>query len=467
MELIIVFFKYTFMKKKIKSVNPFTEEVNWEFELLEKQDLDNIINTSHKAYLKWKNTPNSEKKNLFLRLADEIEKDIDECSRLQTIEMWMLYSDSKSWMTWTSNLIRWFANNFEDILKEKEFDSDSIKGKQIYDPIWVIFWIAPWNFPFNQLLRAAVPNILAWNTQIYKHSSNVPMCAEKIQELFDKAWFPKWVYTNVFVSSSLSEYIISNKYIAWVNLTGSEWAWSAVWALAWKYLKPSVLELGWNDAFVVCESDNLDWVVELAASARVRNGWQACNCSKRFIVLEKYYDEFCDKLSKTMGNLVVWDPMLSDTQLQPLSSMWAVEEIERQVEKAVNSWAKLLTWWNKLDMKGYFMSPTVLCDVTPDVSSFNEEIFWPVASVIKSKSIEESIDLANSTDFWLSAVVFWDDYEQLKQVASKLEWWMIFINQKAGSKAFLPFGWVKKSWYGKENWPDWLKAFTNKKVVLY
>ncbi len=241
----------------LKSINPYTEELNAEFETLWVEAVNEKIAIAHDAYLEWKKVPKAERKELFLKLADELEKDIDECARLETIEMWMLNHVSKAGLEKTANLIRWFANNFEEILGEKDYESEWMKVKEMYDPIWVIFWIAPWNFPFNQLLRAAVPNILAWNTQVYKHSSNVPMTAIKIEELFDKAGFPKWVYTNLFVSSSLSEDIISNKYIAWVNLTWSEKAWEVVWSLAWKYLKPSVLELGWNDAFVVLEDSDM------------------------------------------------------------------------------------------------------------------------------------------------------------------------------------------------------------------
>jgi len=451
----------------LKSVNPYTLEINWEFELLNETQIDEKIKTAHKTFLEWETLPKTEKKKLFLNLAEVLEKDIDECSKLETIEMWMLNHVSKAWLQATANLIKWFANNFEKILEDKDFDSDWLKWKQIYEPIWVIFWIWPWNYPFNQILRAAVPNILAWNTQIYKHSSNVPMCALKIEELFKKAWFPEWVYTNIFVSSSKSEYIISNKLIAWVNLTWSENAWKAVWSLAWKYLKPSVLELWWNDAFVVCETSNLDKLIDWAIKWRTKNWWQACNASKRFIVLEKYYTEFCEKFAKKMESLKLWDPMNKNTELQPLVSEQAIVDIEKQIERAVKSWAKILTWWKRINWKWFFFEPTVLVNITETTSSFNEEIFWPVASIIKSSNIEESIKLANSSDFWLSACIYWDNTEQLKQIAWKLDWWMIFINQTAWSKASLPFWWIKKSGYGKENWPDGLKAFVNKKVILY
>lgn len=451
---------------KLQSINPYTEELNGEFETLSLDEVNEKIDIANKAYLFWKNTSSEYKKDLFLKLADVLEKDIDECSKLETIEMWMLNHSSKAWLQKTANLIRWFANNFEEILKEKTYKSEWFKVKEMYDSIWVIFWIAPWNFPFNQLLRAAVPNILAWNTQVYKHSSNVPMIAIKIEELFKKAGFPQWIYTNLFVSSRLSEDIISNKFIAWVNLTGSEYAWSSVWSLAWKYLKPSVLELGGNDAFLVLEDSNLDLVIESAVNARMRNWWQACNSSKRFLVPSRIYDDFVERYTKAMSELVIWNPMDEKTQVQPLSSKKAIEEIEKQVEKAVSSWAKLMTWWKILDRKWFFFPPTVLVDVTKEVSSYNEEIFWPVASVMKYENIEEAIELANWTDFWLSAVVFWNDEKKAIEVWKKLEWWMVFINSIAWSKASLPFGWVKKSGYGKENWPDWLKAFTNKKVIV-
>lgn len=451
----------------LQSINPYTEELNGEFETLTLEQVHEKIEKAYQAYWTWKDTPNAYKKELFLNLANELEKDIEECARLETIEMGMLNHISKAGLEKTVHLIRWFANNFEEILKERVYETEWLKVKEVYDPIWVIFWVAPWNFPFNQLLRAAVPNILAWNTQIYKHSSNVPMIALKIEELFVKAGFPEGVYTNVFVSSSLSENIIAHKFIAWVNLTGSESAWSAVWSLAGKYLKPSVLELGGNDAFLVLENSDMQRVVDLAINGRMRNGWQACNASKRFLVPSGMYQEFLEKYKIAMESLVIWDPMDVKTQLQPLATKKAVLDIEKQVSKAVSTGARLITGWKKLERKWCFFSPTLLADVTPSVSSFHEEIFGPVASVIQYETISQAIELANGSDFWLSAVVVGNDENEAIEVAKKLQWGMIFVNMIAWSRASLPFWWVKKSGYGKENGPDGLKAFTNKKVVVY
>jgi len=456
------------MAKKIQSINPYNGELNGEKNIIWEQEVDQIIDQAHTAYLEWKTTSFEDRKAYFYTLADVIEKDLDECARLQTIEMWMLLSDSKAGMQGTANLIRWFADNTEEVLWDKEFEtSEGIKWLEKMDPLGVIFGIAPWNFPFNQLLRAAVPNMLAGNTQIYKHASNVPLCAEKIQDLFDKAHFPKWVYTNLFISSSLSEHIISNPKIAGINLTGWERAGSSVWALAWKYIKPCVLELWGNDAFIVCDTNNLDAIIEQAVLWRIRNGWQACNGSKRFVVLDKYYDEFCEKYTQKMQALKLWDPLDILTKLQPLANKSAIQEVDRQVQKAIETWAKLLTGWKYVEPEGCFYEPTVLADITPNVSSFHEEIFGPVASIIKSKNIEESIEIANNSDFGLSATVFWDNEVQLRDVAKQLTGWIIYINSRASSKASIPFGWVKKSWIWKENWPEGLKAFTNKKVIIY
>ncbi len=452
---------------KIQSINPYNEELNAEFETISKNEIDRKIDIAENAYLSWKDLSKSEKKELFLNLALVIEEEKEELAKLEMIEMGMLYSYSLAWLWNTTLLIRWFANNFENILKDEEYETQWMQVKTQYDPIWVIFWIAPWNFPFNQVLRAAIPNILAWNTVVYKHASNVPLCWQKIEEVFIKAWFPIWIYQNIIVSSSDSEYIISKKEIAWINLTWSEWAWRSIWGLAWKYLKPSVLELGWNDAFIVCDSSNLDNLALEAVKARISNNGQKCNSSKRFIVRESQYDEFCVHFTKHMKNLVIWDPLDSKTEVWPMAKKDLVEEIDSQVKKTISEWARLLCGWKKLDRKWFFYAPTVLAWVTPKMTSYKEEIFGPVASIIKVSDLDEAIEIANNSDFWLCGCVYWDNPEQTRYVASKIETWMVFINKPSWSKASLSFGWVKKSWYWKENWPEWLKAFTNKKVIVY
>lgn len=447
------------------SQNPYTGDINKTFETVSNEQLTTLIEKAHNAYISRKTTPTTKKKELFLRMADILDERIDAYAKIETIEMWRLYGLAQNGLKGTANLIRWFANNFETILANEPIDTEWMTWHIQYDPIGVIYWVAPWNFPFNQLLRAAVPNILAGNTQLYKHSSNVPMCLEAIQALFDDAGFPEGVFTALYITSSQSEQIIAHPAVQWVNLTGSEDAGSAIGALAGKYLKRSVLELWGNDAFVVLDHTDTDAIVAQATACRLSNGWQRCNSSKRFIILEKYYDKFVEKFADFMSKQTVGDPMDPNTQVPPMSSARLVQDIHAQVTKTIAEWGKLLTGWVILDAEKNLYAPTVLA-VDQTMTSWKEEVFWPVASVMKAKDIAEAIVLANTSDFWLSAVVYGDDIAQCKQVAVQLEWGMIFINQPPGSKASLPFGWVRKSGYGKENGPDGLKAFTNRKVVL-
>lgn len=452
----------------ITSKNPYNWEINWTVETLTDEQLVAVIDQAHEAYLSWKETSFEERKNLFLKMADIIDEERKDISQRTTREMWMLQWTSQKILVWTANLIRWYANNAERILSDEPFSHDWLTGKYTYDSLGVIFWIAPWNFPYNQLLRAAVANIMAGNTSVYKHASNVPFCAWKIQELFDKAWFPQGVYTTLYMSSSQSETVIAHKHIRWVNLTWWERAWSAIGALAWKYLKPSVLELWWNDAFVLLDHENTEAIAAQAVTCRLSMlWWQRCNSSKRFIILDKHYDAFVAYLKKHMELQVIWDPMDPATLMPPLARKDLVDEVHDQVQRTIADGATLITGWEFLWDSWQFYAPTILGDVTPAMTSFKEEIFGPVATVIRSSSVEESIALANWSDFWLSAVVFGDDIEQCKEVADKLEWWMVFVNNPAGSKASLPFWWVKKSWYWKENWPEGLRAFTNKKAVIH
>ena len=227
------------------------------------------------------------------------------------------------------------------------------------------------------------------------------------------------------------------------------------------------MELWGNDAFIVANTTNLQKVAEEWVKARVSNNWQKCNSSKRFIVMEKHYDEFLKYFVDYTNSLVVWDPSNPETQVWPLAREDLVEEIDKQVQKTIGEWARLLAWWKKVWVKWFFYAPTVLADVTSEMTSYKEEVFGPVASIIKVKDLEDAVKVANNSDFWLCSSVYWDDEKELIEIASKIETWMVFINKPAWSKASLPFGWVKKSGYGKENWPEWLKAFNNKKVIVY
>lgn len=452
---------------KLQSINPHNGNILAEYETFSDEIIEQKINKAHETFLTWRETSFKERKELFYKLADEIENNIDELAELQTLEMGMLLTSSKKWLLSTVSLTRWFADNAQQILADEEFEREGEQGKFMYDSIGVIFGIAPWNFPFNQVLRAAIPNTIAGNTTVYKHASNVPQCAARIEKLFLDAGFPQGVYTNMFISSWKSERVLSNKYITGTNLTWSEWAGSAVGWLAGKYLKPSVLELWWNDAFIVATNNRIKEIAYAAMKARIANNGEKCNSSKRFIVPEIYYDDFIRYAKEAMEWFKLGNPMLEEIDLGPLARPDLRDEVDGQVQKTIAEWARCITGGKKLEGVGNYYQATILADVTSEMTSYNQEVFGPVATIIKVKDLDEAVRVANDSDFGLCGCVYGDNQAELRDIASRVHTGMMFINKPAGSRASLPFWGVKNSWYGKENGPDGLKAFVNKKVVLY
>lgn len=450
---------------KIQSINPYNNELNAEFDTLTNEELESKIQLAQESFCEWKNVSNLEKKELFLKLASILLENKEELAKLNVIEMWMTYKNALSDISKSSAGIEWFANNFEEILQDRKITEGGLDGKIIYEPLWVLYSVAPWNFPFNQVFRNAIPNILAWNTVLNKHASNVPMVAQKIEELFLEAGFSKWVFQNLFITPDMSEYIISHGLVRGTNITGWETAGRSIWSFAWENLKPSLLELGGSDPFLVLENNNLDRIIGDAVKARLWNSGQKCNSAKRFIVLEKYYDEFCEKFSKQMSEQKVWDPMDESTVVGPLAKQSLVDEIEWQVQDSIDAWSRLLTGWKRWE--GNLFPPTVLSDVTPGMRVFDEEVFGPVAPVVKAQDINHAIELANMSQFGLGCSLYGDDIDSLKSIVSKIEAWNVCINKIVTSYPFLPYGWIKHSWYGKELWENGLKAFVNEKVVIY
>jgi len=450
-----------------KIINPSNEEILYEYDYINRKELDKKIKKANIAYKSWKNTSYKERKQKFKKLASLMLDNKEELAKLDTLEMWMLYSGALWDVSKTATWISYVADIFEKWIKPIKFSEWWISWKRVFEPIWVLYSISPWNFPYNQVFRNATSNIIAWNVILSKHASNVVWVARKIEELFLQAGFPEGVYQNIEISSSESEYIISHNFIKWVNITGWDRAWRAVWELAWKNLKPSILELGWIDPFILIDTKNLDQTIKLAQTWRLSSCGQKCNSSKKFIIVEKYYDEFCNKLADSFSKLKIWDPFEKDTIIWPVASLWAIKELEKITENAIKDWAKLLTWGKRKDIKWYYFEPTIICNVEVENSLFDTETFGPIASVIKASDKNHAIELANNSKFWLTACIISDDIKTFEEVAEKLETWNVFHNKIPTSYPFLPYGWVKNSWYWKELWERWIKNFCNEKVIVY
>jgi len=334
-------------------------------------------------------------------------------------------------------------------------------------PIGVIFGVEPWNFPYYQLARVAGPHLMAGNTLVIKHAGCVPQCAIAFEKLFIDAGAPVGLYTNLLISHEQSDKVIDDPRIKGVALTGSVPAGRSIAARAGQNLKPSSMELGGSDAFIVLEDADLEHTIPWALWGRMYNTGQTCCAAKRFIVVDKIADKFLEKFSAALSGLKAGDPLDEKTTLGPLSTESALVQLLAQVDSAVAHGARVLIGGKRVDRPGSFMQPTILTDVTPKNPAFRDEFFGPVAMFFRVKDEDEAIALANDSDFGLGGSVFTKDIERGRRVASRVDTGMMFINNISWSDAELPFGGIKDSGYGRELGDMGIQEFVNKKLVRY
>jgi succinate-semialdehyde dehydrogenase / glutarate-semialdehyde dehydrogenase len=331
----------------------------------------------------------------------------------------------------------------------------------------VIFCVEPWNFPYYQLARVAGPHLMAGNTIVVKHAGNVPQCALAFEALWEEAGAPIGLYTNLFISHDQSNIVVDDPRIKGVALTGSVEAGRSLAARAGQNLKPSSMELGGSDAFIVLEDADIDQTIKWAVWGRMYNDGQTCCAAKRFIIVEPLADVFLEKFQTALEALKPGDPLDEKTTLGPLSSQGALLQLLKQVETAVANGATLVMGGKRLDRPGWFLEPTILIDIAPNNPAFRDEFFGPVAMFFRVKDEDEAIALANDSDFGLGGSVHTKDIARGRRIASRIETGMMFINNIDWSDAELPFGGIKNSGYGRELGDMGIHAFVNKKLVRY
>jgi succinate-semialdehyde dehydrogenase/glutarate-semialdehyde dehydrogenase len=360
-------------------------------------------------------------------------------------------------------LCSYYYENAETFLATKSIKTDASESYVVYEPFGVILGIMPWNFPFWQVFRFAVPTLIAGNTVVVKHASNVPKCAELIESIFNAAGFPKGCYQNLPIPSNKVSDIIANPIIKAVSLTGSEQAGVAVATEAGKHLKKCVLELGGNNAFIILEDANLDKAVATAVNARMQNAGQSCIAAKRFLVHETILDAFIEKFKIAIQNLKTGNSLDKETQISSLARVDLAEELEKQVQQSIQMGAQLIIGGKRYEA---FFEPTILTDVTPTMPVFKEETFGPVAAITTFKTIDEAIELSNQSQFGLGVSIFTTDIDFIKTKISAFKEGAVFINEMVKSDPRLPFGGIKKSGYGRELAEEGIKEFVNVKTVV-
>ena len=444
--------------KKLLSINPATEEIFGEFPILTENELENKINLSHEAFKKWKKVSFSEKKVLMKKVGKILLLHKQKFAKMITMEMGKNIEESTAEVEKCATLCEFLAGSAEAILKEEIIKTEAEESYIRFEPLGVIFSIMPWNYPFWQVFRAAVPALMVGNTMLLKLASNVPQTSQLIEKIFIEAGFPKGVFQNLLIDSSISEQVIKNNYIRGVTLTGSEKAGSTVASLAGASIKKSILELGGSDPFIVLDDADIKKASLVATSARLSVSGQVCISAKRFIIQKKIANEFIRELTKNFKEI--------ENKIGPLSGKKILETIEDQVNSSVKMGAKIITGGKRIAKKGYFYPPTIIADVTKKMPLYFEEAFGPVATIFIVEDDAETIKIANDTKFGLGASVWTNNKKRAQLFIEELESGSVFINNKVTSNIRLPFGGSKNSGYGRELSSYGLKEFVNIKTVV-
>lgn len=447
---------------KYAVINPATGETLKEFPEATAADIEAALTSAHSTYTDWsRHTTVAERAALALRAAALFEERKQELAEIINREMGKPLDQSIGEVEFSGAITEAFAKNAEHWLADEVLDvEDGLKTFFRFQGIGVILGIMPWNYPYYQVARFAVPNMILGNTVILKHANQCPESALALQQIFDDAGFPKGAYVNVFASHDQISTLIADDRVQGVSLTGSERAGAIVAEQAGRHLKKCVLELGGSDVFMVLDTQNIDRAVRHAVGGRMENTGQACNGSKRIVVLDTVYDEFAEKFKAAIAA-----QSLEAGDFGPLSSEAATATLKGQVQKAIDQGAEVLVGNN--EPQGNVYTPTILGGVTPAMDVYTEELFGPVAQLYRVSSDAEAIELANASPYGLGSVVYCDDYERAERVGNQLDVGMVFIGAAGLEGADVPFGGVKKSGYGRELGKGGMLEFANKKLFRF
>lgn len=449
----------------IQTINPYTGKIIAGYPEHNNADIDRIIEKTDKAFENWRRLSFSKRAVFTKKMGQLLRKSKEVYAELITSEMGKIISEAKAEIEKCVWLCDYYAENSENMLKPEFIESNAVKSYVRFDPVGTIYAIMPWNFPFWQVMRFAIPTIMAGNTVILKHAPNVMGCATAIENLFDESGFPDNIFRNLIIPVELSEKVIADSRIQGVTLTGSQRTGRIVAAQAGKYLKKSILELGGSDPYLVLNDAELKVSCRTGVTARMANAGQVCISAKRFIVEEGILNQFIEEQKFLLKNMVLGNPMKENTDMGPLARADLLENIEKQVNESVRIGAEIITGGHRLDSKSLFYAPTLITNVKKGMPVYDEETFGPLSVVIPAKNAEDAIRIANDTTYGLGASLWTQDLEKAEDIAANIEAGVVFINGMTKSDPRLPFGGTKRSGYGRELSHFGIKEFLNIKTV--
>ena len=453
----------------MKVTNPATGEVVAEYPLDTPEQVEAKLALAQDAHEKLKRMSYAERSKLMHAAADFLEAEVEPTAAMVTREMGKPVAQSRAEVLKCAKNLRYYADHAEAMLAGSTLDDPSKVGASeagsVWQPLGAVLAVMPWNYPLWQVMRFAAPALMAGNTGVLKHASNVPESALYLHELFTRAGFPEGSFGTLMIGAADVANVIDDWRIRATTLTGSEPAGRAVAERSGKMLKPSVQELGGSDPFIVTPSADIDKAVDVAVTARINNNGQSCIAGKRFLIFDDVYEEFLEKFVAKMGALVMGDPMEEGTQLGPLATANGLRDIKELVDDAKAKGARVLLGGDAPGGAGYFYPATVIDNITPEMRLTMEETFGPVASVYRVTSREQAVKIANQTTFGLSSVVWTQDKEEEAFFVKELEAGAVFINGMTISYPELPFGGIKDSGFGRELSDAGIKEFCNLKTV--
>ncbi|MFI1577016.1 NADP-dependent succinic semialdehyde dehydrogenase [Embleya sp. NPDC020630] len=452
----------------IASVNPATGETIEEFAEIGEGEIDARIGRADEVFWGHRGDSYESRARFMRRAADLLDAERDEVAAVMTAEMGKTLGAARAEVGKCARLCRFYAERAAGFLADEPADADAVGARRAYvryEPLGPVLAVMPWNFPLWQAMRFAAPALMAGNTGLLKHASNVPRTALYMGELFTRAGFPEGAFQTLLIGSKLVERVLSDRRVVAATLTGSEGAGRSIAAIAGRELKKTVLELGGSDPFLVLPSADVEAAARTATTARTQNNGQSCIAAKRFIVHTDVYDAFAEAFTANMAALRVGDPTAEGTDVGPLAQEQGLRDVMEQVEDARAKGARIRCGGERPAGPGWYYPPTVVADLTPDMRMYTEEVFGPVAGLYRVADLDEAIDLANATAFGLGANAWTTDEAEQARCIAELAAGAVFVNGMVTSYPELPFGGIKSSGYGRELAALGIREFCNAKTV--
>jgi len=451
------------------TINPATGETEFEAELHTPAEVEARLAKAQEAHEKLRTMTYAERAKLMLVAADLIESEVEKTAVMLTKEMGKPIAQSRGEVLKCAKNMRFYAEKSEEFLSPQVLADPSLVGASqamaIWQPLGVVLAVMPWNYPLWQVIRFAAPALMAGNSGVLKHASNVPQSALYLDDLFTRAGFPEGSFSTLMISASQVAPVIDDWRVRAVTLTGSEPAGRAVAAQAGSQIKPSVMELGGSDAFVVTPNADIEQAATVAVTARINNNGQSCIAGKRFLVFDEVYDQFVESFVSKMAALKMGDPMDESVQVGPLATAGGKRDIVELVEDAKAKGARILCGGETPEGPGYYYPATVIDQLTDDMRLVMEEAFGPVATIYRVKDREEAIKVANQTTFGLSSAIWSEDKAEQDYFIEHLQAGAVFVNGMTISYPELAFGGIKDSGFGRELSDAGIKEFCNLKTV--